>query len=262
MLQSLFQIPDLYLFCFLSILSIIISVAAIFLIKHYIPLSLRYTDNAVIGFTIGLVSVMYGVLAGLSAMYLINNNNYTSDAVQREANSIANLDRDIRWLSNPTRNEIHNELKIYLNEVINIEWPLMEKGNSVNSKGDIIINEIADQLYKYSLNTSSQSQNLVLQDMLADIKGLYDARHQRIQMSYSGLDPAIWVVILVGTILTLCINFLFGMNFYLHIITVTAAALMTSSMIVLLIALNKPFQGSNIIEPDPFRSVLTFIDSY
>lgn len=260
MLQSLFQMPDLYLFCFLSILSIIISVAAIFLIKHYIPLSLRYTDNAVIGYTIGLVSVIYGVLAGLSAMYLINNNTYTSDAVQREANSVANLHRDSNWLGNPARSEIHNELKAYLNEVINTEWPLMGNGKSVNSKGDMIIKEIADQIYNHSL--TAPSQNIILQDMLAEIKGLYDARHQRIQMSYSGLDPAIWVVILVGTILTLCINFLFGMNFYLHIITVTAAALMTSSMIVLLIALNKPFQGSNMIEPEPFRSVLTFIETY
>jgi hypothetical protein len=59
--------------------------------------------------------------------------------------------------------------------------------------------------------------------MLQEVRVLYDARQQRIQMSYFQLNPEIWVVVVLGTILTLCINYLFGMNFYLHVFTVSAA---------------------------------------
>jgi hypothetical protein len=257
MIDYLSQFSDINLFCFLSFVSIVFSIIAIVVIKRYVPLSLRYTDNAVIGNTINLVSVIYGVLAGLSALYLINNNGYASDAVQREANSVANIYRDSNWLSEPTRSQMHTELEKYLTTVINTEWPVMEKGGVVANDGDAVITQISDQLHAYSQLNGTQF--LVLRDMLEEVKNLYDARQQRIQKSYSSLSPELWVVILVGTILTLCINYLFGMNFYLHILTVIAAALMTSSMIFLLITLDKPFQGEFIIEPVPFAAVLSFI---
>lgn len=49
------------------------------------------------------------------------------------------------------------------------------------------------------------------------------------------------------------------MNLYMHIVTVAAAALMTSSMLFLLITLDRPFQGEFIIEPASLRTLLELI---
>jgi hypothetical protein len=56
------------------------------------------------------------------------------------------------------------------------------------------------------------------------------------------------------------INFLFGMNLYMHILTTSASALMASSIIFLLLTLDKPFQGEFVIEPDAFKALLTYIN--
>lgn len=245
---------DIYLFTILSFVAIAISLIAIFFIKKFIPLHIRYNDNAVIGTTASLISVIYGVLAGLSALYLINNNSYTADAVQREANAVADIYRDSQWLNGNLQKTIQEDIKNYLNHVITIEWPLMKKGLDIDDQGDQYIDKITYQLIH--LNKSSGPESLLLHDMLDEVRSLYNARQQRIHMSYSELNPELWVVILIGTFLTLFINFLFGMNFYLHIIIVCAASLMTSSLIFLLITLDRPFQGEFSIQPDAFRAVL------
>jgi hypothetical protein len=58
------------------------------------------------------------------------------------------------------------------------------------------------------------------------------------------------------------INFLFGMNFYMHVITVSAASMMAASMFFLLITLDRPFQGEFVVGPDSFQSVLSAIEKH
>ncbi|MDR3477258.1 MAG: DUF4239 domain-containing protein [Gammaproteobacteria bacterium] len=258
MLDYLLQMPDVYLFLLLSGTSIFVTIIVVFLIRRYIPLELRYKDNPVIGNMSALISIIYGVLVGLTALYLINNISYTGDAVQREANSVANIYRNSTLLKEPAKTRIQASIKKYLTEVINVEWPQMESGQKINKDGDKIIDSIGKELSYYSGINSTEL--LILHDMFESVRNLYDGRQQRIQMSYSELNPEIWEVILIGTILTIGINYLFGMNFYLHIVTVSAGALMAAAMLFLLLSLDRPFQGDFVIGPDSFKSLLDTVN--
>ena len=149
--------------------------------------------------------------------------------MQREANAVADIYRDSKWLKEPAHANIQGQIKTYLKRVIEIEWPIMQDGTVVGNEGDLIIEQITNELILY--RGQSNSESLLLHDMLDEVRQLYDARQQRIHLSYTQLDPNLWIVLLIGTILTLCVNYLFGMNFYLHVLTVSAAALMTASMI-------------------------------
>ena len=106
------------------------------------------------------------------------------DAVQREANATANIYRDSKWLQEPSRVQIQAEIKNYITEVINVEWPLMQKGKQIDdATGNIIIDRLTDDLVKY--NGASNSELLLVHDMLDEIRDLYNARQQRINLSYS-----------------------------------------------------------------------------
>lgn len=259
MFKFLYLIPDTYLFFILSFVTITISVISIHLIRKYIPIDLRYRDNPMLGNMTALISIIYGVLVGLTALYLITNISTTSDAVVREANAAADFYRDTKWLKEPTRSTIQNTIKIYLQKVINDEWPKMAAGEGITHQNDNIIENITTELQSY--NVSNYPDLLILRDMLNDIKTLYDARQQRIQMSYTELNPAIWSVVLIGTILMIGICYLYSMNYYLHIITTSAVSLMASAMIYLLVSLDRPFQGEFVIESDVLKSVLTEINN-
>lgn len=258
MLDFLFHLSDVTLFIVVSVVSIGVSVGCIFLIGHFFPAELRDKHNAVIGNISSLIGIIYGVLAGLTALYLINNINFASDAAQREANAAANIYRDTKWLEEPMRSHMKSDIKNYLVTIINVEWPLMQKGLEIRDQGEVIIDHLSLDLSAYKTNVNSQL--LIIQDILQEIKVLYNARETRISMSRSELNNEIWLVIIIGTVLTIGVNYLFGVNLYVHIITVAATALMASAMLFLLIALDKPLQGDFIVEPNAFYDVLTLIE--
>jgi hypothetical protein len=260
MISFIYNIPDIYFFIVLSILSILVSIGIITVIRKKIPSEILYRDNPVLGSIGSLVGIIYGVLAGLTALYLINNINYTADAVLKEASAVANVYRDSTWLPKSMRVHIQEDIKRYLQQVIYVEWPLMQENAVINGKGNSIIDHIGGVLVRDS-KIASPGEMLVLRDLLEELKLLYDAREQRIHMSFAALNTSVWMVILIGTILTLGINYLFGMNFYLHIFAVSVAALMASSIIFLLVTLDRPFQGEFAIQPDAFKVLLSTIQT-
>lgn len=258
MIETLSHLTDINFFCLLCLVLIGLSVLVIYLIGHCVPIEVRYQDNPVIGSVASLIGIIYGVLAGLMALYLINNISYTGDAVEHEAHAIAGIYRDSLWLREPTRTEISKEVRAYIEHVVNVEWILMADGRHIDSKSSFFIDKMSKDLSVYPIKNNSDL--LIVGDMLESIRTLFNARGQRIHMSYAKLNPGIWVVMLLGTLLTLSINYLFGMNRILHILVVSAAALMTASMIYLLLTLDRPFEGEFAIQPDGFLAVLNVMD--
>jgi hypothetical protein len=257
MIDYLYQTSDLNLFLIVSGFFILVSIVALFFVRVILPLHLRYQENAVIGCTCALVSVIYGVLSGFATLYLINNNNYASDSVQHETSSIVNLYMDTQGLPDPLKSQVQKDITRYLFQVINVEWAQMSKGEMVSKEGALILGDMLNTITHYNITTTSES--VAISDMFSASRNLYDARQQRIQLSYASLSNEVWVVILVGTCLLLGVSYLFGVNFYLHVFIMIVAALMTSSIIFLLIALDKPFQGEFIVGPQMFESVYKVI---
>lgn len=259
MLEYLFSLSDTRLFTLLICVFVLGSLIPLVIFKKSHLISMRYKDNEGIGNIGALVGIIYGVLVGITALYLINNIDHTADAVQREANGVANVYRDSQWLSDPQKTNIRQLVVNYLNEVIKTEWPEMEKGKSVSNEGNEIINNIASEVNTYRL--THPTDFLVPRDMYDDIKTLYNAREQRLHMSNSQLNSELWIVILIGTLLIIIVNFFLKISFQLHLITMGIISLMASSMIFLLITLDSPFQGDFVVEPDALQKVLNHIEN-
>jgi hypothetical protein len=226
----------------------------VLIVKVSVPHEIRLKDNAVIGNVSALIGLIYGILVGISALYLINNLSSTSDAVQREANAVANLYRTSTLLNEPVRTDFETTLVKYLNLVISKEWPAMKKNQDVGTECDQIVDQLSVKLRGYPVVTPMDS--LIMRDFMEEEKALYSAREDRVAQSAEQLSLELWIVILIGTVLTIGINFLYGMNIWLHLISASGAALMASSMIFLLLTLDRPFQGEFVIEPDALQTVL------
>ena len=258
MIDYLYQTTDLYLIFILCSLSILTSIIALFFIKRYWPAHLRYQENEVIASTSALIIVIFGVLSGFATQYLINNNTFASDALQREANAVVNLYRDSLGLQDAYKVQIKKEINQYINYVLDKDWPLMNKGQTVSDEGGFIIDKISADLTHFKMTSASETQ--IVGHMLTQLKELYDARRARIEASYASLSNEIWIVVITGTILSLMASYLFGVNFYLHIFIVTAASLMTASILFLLISLDKPYQGSYVVGPEVIQHAQTIIN--
>lgn len=258
MFDFFYSLSDIQLLIFLSCISIPVSFVAIAFVRYCLPIRLLYRDNGVIGNISALIGIIYGVLAGLTALYLINNISFTEDAVQREVNAISNIYRDSLLVKAPVQAELQTEIRHYLSKVIDVEWPLLKKGKKLDNEGEMIINKMSKTIYDYAQSHATES--FIAQDAFSEVKTLYNAREQRIHMSDSQLNSEIWIVILIGTVLTLGVNYFFKMGFALHVITSSAAAIMAAAIIFLLVTLDRPFQGEFVVESDAFQLLLKQMD--
>lgn len=257
MLDFAYKFSNFSIFLLIVAVTTTISLLAIFLNKYFIFYKLRYKDNATIGSISSLIGIIYGVLVGFIALYLIDNNDRASNAAQREANAVANIYRDSLWLKNPFKDDLIQDVEKYLKVTIFKEWPAMNEGKKVDTEGDVIINEISKELSTFTPKTSPE--NTILGDLITETKELYNARHERINISGAQLSPELWEVILMGTILIIAINYAFRVSFYLHLFAISAFAIMAASMLFLLITLDRPFQGEFMVEANALQSVLDFI---
>lgn len=253
--EFLYDLSDLAIFLFLVGVTITISALAVVINKRFIFRKLHYKDNPTIGSISALIGIIYGVLVGFIALYLINNQDHASDAVLREANAAANIYQASGWLTEPAQASVKNDMRDYLQIVIQKEWPLMRAFKPVSDKaGDNTIRKIFNDLEVFA--PANSAQFAILQNLLTQINALHDARHERLTLSSAQLSPELWEVILVGTILIIAINYAFRVNFTLHLFAVSSFAIMAASMLFLLITLDRPFQGEFVITPDALQEVL------
>lgn len=254
MFSFLFQLSDIKLFFLLSIVIISFSIVLIYALRKLIKKEVQPKNNAVIGYVSSLIGIIYGVFVGLMALYLLNNITYASNAVLREAGAATNIYRDSKLLTTPERAKIQSLIKSYVKQVVNVEWPQMSQAKRVDKNGYNLIEQMTNELVR--ANPKSSAADLLIHDMLDSIKILYESRENRIQISYSQLNGDIWFVIILSTLLIILMNFLYVMEFSLHIILLITVALITSSMTFLLITLDRPFQGEFVVEPRQFELLL------
>ncbi|MHB1948181.1 MAG: bestrophin-like domain, partial [Gammaproteobacteria bacterium] len=246
------------IFWLLTAITSSISIILVIINKRFIFRKLRYKDNPTIASVSAIIGIIYGVLVGFISLYLINNQNAASEAVQHEANAAANVYLYSQWLKQPIAHNIQEDLKAYLDGVIHQEWPVMQKFQTVSQNGDFVLKKIFNDLKSFVPATSSET--LILQNTLNEIRDLYNARHNRINVSNTTLSPEIWVVIIVGTILIIAINYAFRVNFYLHIFSISVFSVMAASMLFLLITLDRPFQGEFAVSADPLQAVIDLMN--
>lgn len=256
MFNFVYHMPDILLFLLINGVTITISLLAIYLLEKIYPAKERYKENQGIGYISATICVIFAVLSGFAALYVLTNFNRAGEVAQQEANLTMAIYQDAGWVGDPLREHLKGAVKEYFKLAVEHDWPLMSEGKEVDIETDLLLNQIAKHLHRH---TQEPDPPFALQEISKEIIALRDARAERIRLSQSALGPDIWLVILLCAFVTIAINYAFGMQYYLHLVLASAAALVVSSMIFLLIVLDHPFQGKYSINAGAFQYYLTLI---
>ncbi len=255
----IYALPDIDIFLILIAFTIILSIIFNIINKIFIFRKLRYKDNTTISSISAVIGTIYGVLVGFLCLYLITNQDHASQAVQHESNALQNIYLQSSWMKQSDRDELRHDLLNYIDEVVNVEWVAMNHFQKVGLDGDKIIVKIFDDIKKFT--PKSNAEIIIFDNLNKSVNDLSNARHERIMMSYLVLAPELWIVILIGTILIIAINYAFRVNFYLHLFGTFTFAIMAASMLFLLVTLDTPFQGEFGVTADAMKYVSKFINS-
>jgi uncharacterized membrane protein len=235
-------------------LFVLASVAGLVLVQRLVPIELRKQHNDVAGFIYAVLGIAYAVLLGLVVVAAWEQFQTARNTANREADELAEL----FWLGHrlpPAEGHRLQELtRSYARVVVDEEWSLMANGES-SPRAWALIDEI--RLTVQNQDPDTDAEQVLYDQGLERVHDLADARRDRLVEAREGIPGILWVVLVVGAIVTVGFTYLFGMDSNTtHTLMVALLALVIGLVLFTIGSLEYPFSGAVRLGPDAFNLVL------
>ncbi|MGB7752258.1 MAG: DUF4239 domain-containing protein, partial [Candidatus Acidiferrales bacterium] len=158
------------------------------------------------------------------------------------------------------RDQIQKLSREYADAMINEEWPAMNEGNL-----SLHAHNIVQQLWAATMQAkpASLGEQTSWNHVLTELTNMTEYRRLRELQSNSKLPGILWIVLIVGGVITTMSSCLFGTdNFKLHAIQVFSLSLLLALALVAIADIDRPFRGSVHVNPMGFEHAReTFAES-
>ena len=262
MINFIYNLSSFSLFTIILLIIAMISLLSFMLVTRLIPVANRYHENNVMGQILNLVGIIYAIILGFIVLYELNNFNQVSNAEEKEANRVLSIYREANFLPNPLGDNIQQQIKTYVKIIISEEWPALTKGEKNSDNALAMLNMINSELHAYiAPEKLPHLEHLTLDNIYVEIINLYKDREERIALENTAVNTNVWFVLIIGTFLIIIINSLFGMKTKMHIASMSIVALILSSVIFLIIVLDRPYRGTFAVTPKTFELALAIMNN-
>jgi len=223
-------------------LTITSSTLLMWALDRFWPWEKRHAHNDLIGWQLSILGTTYAVILGFM-LYAVWTNFGAADLnVDLEASSLRNLYRIAEGLPDQQRSELQNETRAYADAVVNHEWPEMNTGQLPNESHAINRNMWKTVM---SAKSTSSSQMVAEDHALSELISLTEHRRIRLLQSQASIPGILWVVLIVGGVLTISSSCMFGSaSSALHGLQVFAFSLLVSLVLLAIADINRPFRGA------------------
>jgi hypothetical protein len=211
-------------------------------------------NNEVAGFKFAVVGVFYAVLLAFVVIAVWEDFRKTEEAVRDEAKAAVDLHRITFALPVEGGAEIRTHLLDYVNDVREHEWKTMALGEP----SDVVIKDL-DQLSRATFDVSPQNQQeaALYQEALRLLAVMTDNRNERLDSSDGSMPRVLWLVLIVGGLITLGYPAFFGStNTVAQVLMTAALAELVALALLLAVAFDYPFTGEVHISAYPFDQAL------
>jgi Protein of unknown function (DUF4239) len=236
----------------------VLAVAGLAVVQRLVPLPVRRAHNAATGTIYAALYVMFGVTVGFSLFLVWQQYDAAQKTAESEAADVRELYQLAGALPEPERGRVQDLAASYARVVVEEEWPLMREGGT-SPRAQEIADELRESVQEFEPRTDTE---LALRDEgLAQLDDLDERRALRLLEVREGLPPIVWVVLVVGGVITVAFTYLFGMETpWLHMLAVAALAVIVSLIIYTIAVLDYPYNGDLRVGPDAFEQVLREIE--
>ncbi|HXJ93225.1 MAG TPA: hypothetical protein VMT20_10140 [Terriglobia bacterium] len=231
--------------------TVTLALSLLILLRKLSHPAVRHEHNNLVGWQISILGTTYAVILAFMLWNVWSNFQSAEVNAELEANSLVNIYRLSQGLPSAQTAEIQRLARKYADVMLAEEWPAMSKGNVSAASF-----EVTQQLWAAmaAAQASQASQTLSISQTLAELANMSQHRRIRQLQSRSSLPTILWIILIVGGVITIGSSCLFATeNFKLHFILVLALTLMVSLVLVAIADIDRPFQGSVRVSADAFR---------
>jgi Protein of unknown function (DUF4239) len=227
------------------------AVGLLMVLRRFWPSDSRRPYNDLIGWQISVLGTTYAVIIGFMLYAVWTNFELAESNAEDEANSLVNLVRLSDGLAPGERLRIHNLGKQYVDLMLTTEWPEMGRGQ-VSPESHRLMTNLWSTLN--ASEVQSPREQITLDHALSELSRMAEYRRLRELQVNSYLPDVLWLVLVLGAIMTILSACLFAStNFNLHLIQLTMLTLMLVSVLIAIGDINHPFQGEVHVDPGGFE---------
>ncbi|MCI0412473.1 DUF4239 domain-containing protein [bacterium] len=234
--------------------TVFISIFGLTMVRRRVSLSLLEQHRDVAGFIISVLGVVYGVLLGFIVVTVWEQYEGARASISGETNQMADLMQISQGFPDPISERIRQNLLSYGELVINAEWPLMSDGES-----SIEAQLAMDHLWKTyrEIEPEDAHENALITEGLSRMSQLSDYRRARLHASQSELPDVVWVVLILGAMITIFYTYLFGVQRIIAQGIITAALSFEIALVLFLVfVLDNPFRGDFKLTSEPYKRTM------
>jgi hypothetical protein len=238
----------------------LIAVLIAFLIHRRHPAEKRSANNDSAGNVFTIVGGLQAVLIAFVLISLFDNVSTVSTASYTEANAVVAIYWDADSLPAPDQNKIHQLCLAYTNTVINTEWTQLQNGaTSVTGPGWQQLQSLHTAVTTAAVDNSDNWRLNEKTDAVTQLWQVFQARQSRLAAANGGgVSLVVWLAMIVGSLLTLTLAYLFGgAKLVPHIIMVGVLAGTISLLLFAVYQMQDPFTGGAAVGPDAFTTAVS-----
>lgn len=221
-----------------------------FLVRKRHTLSVLNKNNEIAGFKFATVGVIYAVLLAFAIVAVWDKFTEAELLVMKEAGASATISR-ISMGDTPEAGATRAALRDYLTTVVDDEWPRMARGEeSLEARRKL------DALYQAAMRLADNQPQAVGVEIMQELGAITEARRSRLHHAMGAVPTPLWIMLIVGALITVGFTFFFGME------NMRAQSLMTGALAVIIflglfiiVAYDHPFLGDVSVSPEALVSL-------
>src|SRR3954454_5335492 len=202
-----------------------------------------------------VTSTYIGILLAFAGVLAWQDSRDASTAVEQEAGVASLLYRDLTAYG-PQMTPARDALKAYVRSVIVDGWPLLREGKRspvTETKLVTVFNSVA------SVAPTNERESAIYREAFSQLNQLVSMRRQRMAASRAEIPPVMWIVALVGSILTIAYASAFVSSRYAALM-IAGTSLTIGLLFLFLLSVDYPFRNRNGVSNQPFVELAEIFD--
>lgn len=209
-------------------------------------------NNDIIFFA-SAISVFYSLTVGLIAVGVWTTYTEVEEVVSAEAATIGALYRDLSSYPEPPRSLLQAELRSYTQEVITRAWPAQARG-TLDDDATRLLTTFQRELTRFE--PATPGQQILHAEALDTFNELITLRRLRIGGVGGGLPGVMWLIVVLGALLTIGVTYLLQIQRSVQIVLTAMLALFIGLVIFVIACLDRPLSGPLGIGPEAYQLVI------
>jgi hypothetical protein len=253
-LALLLTVPTLLLGILAVAIPVLLAVAGLLAVRRWAPVPVDRAHHEVVGSVLQVVGVAYAVLLAFMVYVVWTQMEEAERHVAQEVNALSDLFMDAQWLPEPSRQAVQTKIRAYAQTVVEREWTTMSRGKA-SSEASRALDGL--WLVYQSIQPQTPAETAAYAESLRRLNEAGGYRRLRLLSSRGGVVGVLWVLLVVGGMVTVGLMYLYHLrSVWIHDVLIAALTGMIAFILLLVLLLDHPFTGKVRVSPEAFEQAL------